>query len=120
MTRNRFLISAGWTLGWAMAAWPQTADFVPVIAKQASQTVELPGEFQPFLSVSLHAKVAGFVERVLVDRGSAVNAGQLLVELSAPEMAAQIAKRVPKRRWPNRIACRRKRNWQPYKAPMND
>ena len=53
--------------------------------------VELPGEFLPFLSVSLHAKVPGYVERILVDRGSRVEDGQLLAELSAPEMAAQIA-----------------------------
>jgi RND family efflux transporter MFP subunit len=41
--------------------------------------------------VSLHARVAGYVDKVLVDRGSAVKQGQLLVELSAPEMAARIA-----------------------------
>ncbi len=33
----------------------------------------------------------GYVERVLVDRGSVVKQGELLVELSAPEMQAQIA-----------------------------
>ena len=47
--------------------------------------------FSPILSVSLHAKVPGYVERVLVDRGSVVKQGELLVELSAPEMEAQIA-----------------------------
>ena len=40
--------------------------------------------------MSLHAKVPGFVERVLVDRGSAVKRGDVLVELSAPEMQARI------------------------------
>ena len=63
------------------------ATFVPVVSKPISRTVELPGEFLPFLSVSLHAKVPGYVERVLVDRGSMVEAGDLLAELSAPEMA---------------------------------
>ena len=72
-------------------AWSQTADLAPVVSKSVSRTVDLPGEFQPFLSVSLHAKVPGYVERVLVDRGSVVKQGQLLVELSAPEMTAQIA-----------------------------
>ena len=67
------------------------ANLVPVVSKAVSRTVDLPGEFQPFLSVSLHAKVPGYVERVLVDRGSVVKQGQLLVELSAPEMKAQIA-----------------------------
>jgi len=83
------LIGAAVIFTWP--AWPQASELVPVRSKPLTRTAELPGEFQPFLSVSLHAKVPGFIERVLVDRGSAVRAGQLLAELSAPEMAAQIA-----------------------------
>jgi membrane fusion protein (multidrug efflux system) len=71
--------------------WSQTTDLVLVVAKPVSRTIELPGECQPFLSVSIHAKLRGYVERVLVDRGSVVKRGQLLVELTAPEMKAQIA-----------------------------
>jgi membrane fusion protein, multidrug efflux system len=66
-------------------------NLAPVISKQISRTVDLPGEFLPFLSVSLHAKVPGFVERVLVDRGSRVKEGDVLVRLTASEMAAQLA-----------------------------
>src|SRR5713101_5139020 len=69
----------------------QTIELVPVIAKPISRTIELPGELQPFLAVPVHAKVRGYVERMLVDRGSAVKQGDLLAELSAPEMKAQIA-----------------------------
>jgi len=69
----------------------QTIEFAPVVSKPLSRTIDLPGEFQPFLSVSLHARVTGYVEKVLVDRGSIVKEGQLLVELTAPEMQAQIA-----------------------------
>jgi RND family efflux transporter MFP subunit len=69
----------------------QGADLVPVISKVVSRTIDLPGEFLPFLSVSLHARVAGYVERVRVDRGSEVKKGELLAELSAPEMTAQLA-----------------------------
>ena len=72
-------------------AWSQTTDLVAVVAKPISRTIELPGEFQPFQSVSVHAKVRGYVDRVLVDRGSNVREGQLLAELTAPEMKAQIA-----------------------------
>ncbi|MBZ5607409.1 MAG: efflux RND transporter periplasmic adaptor subunit [Acidobacteriia bacterium] len=75
----------------AQTGWAQSSDLVAVVSKPVSRTVELPGEFLPFLSVSLHAKVPSYVERVLVDRGSIVKQGDLLVELSAPEMAAQIA-----------------------------
>src|SRR4051812_9418964 len=73
------------------AAWAQTIELVPVVAKAASRTIDLPGEFQPYLSVSLHARVNGFVENVLVDRGSMVKTGDLVVELAAPEMQAQVA-----------------------------
>jgi membrane fusion protein (multidrug efflux system) len=75
----------------AAPMWPQKVDLAPVVSKTLSRTVELPGEFQPFLNVTLHAKVPGYVERVLVDRGSVVKQGDLLVELSAPEMTGQIA-----------------------------
>src|ERR1700724_3659139 len=69
----------------------QTTELAPVVSKPISRTIELPGEFQPFQSVSIHAKVRGYVDRVLVDRGSVVKQGQLLAELTAPEMKAQLA-----------------------------
>jgi RND family efflux transporter MFP subunit len=69
----------------------QTPELVPVTSKQISQTIDLPGEFLPFQSVELHAKVRGYVQQVRVDRGSAVKQGQLLATLTAPEMAAQMA-----------------------------
>jgi RND family efflux transporter MFP subunit len=89
MKRNRNLIPA--YLFAALAAWPQSIDLVAVVARPVSRTIELPGEFQPFLSVSVHAKVRGYTDRILVDRGSAIHQGQLLAELTAPEMKAQIA-----------------------------
>jgi len=69
----------------------QKVHLVRVTAKHVERTVELSGEFYPFLSVQLHAKVSGYVDKVYVDRGSFVKEGQLLVQLSAPEMMAQIA-----------------------------
>jgi RND family efflux transporter MFP subunit len=69
----------------------QTTDLATIVSKPVSRTIDLPGEFQPFQIVSLHAKVRGYVERVLVDRGSAVKQGQLLAVLTAPEMKAAIA-----------------------------
>jgi membrane fusion protein, multidrug efflux system len=87
MRRGRSLI----TFAMAGMAWGQTVELAPVISKPVSRFVELPGEFDAFQSVALHAKVRGYVERVLVDRGSLVKRGDLLAELSAPEMTAQIA-----------------------------
>jgi RND family efflux transporter MFP subunit len=53
--------------------------------------VRLPGEFAPYESVEVRARVNGYVERVLVDRVSFVKKGDLLVKVVAPEMKAQIA-----------------------------
>ena len=69
----------------------QAIELTPVISKPVSRAIDLPGEFQPYLNVTLHARVPGFVEKVLVDRGSVVKQGDLLIELSAPEINAQIA-----------------------------
>ena len=59
---------------------------VRVVSKSLERQVRLPGELLPYLSVPIHAKVAGFVERVDVDRGSVVKKGQVLATLVAPEM----------------------------------
>src|SRR5262252_1171170 len=64
---------------------------VRVISKSLERQVRLPGELLPYLSVPIHAKVAGFVDRVEVDRGSIVKKGQVLVTVVAPEMETQIA-----------------------------
>lgn len=69
----------------------QAVKFAKVVSKPAVRTIELPGEFYSFLSVQLHAKTPSYVEKVLVDRGSVVKAGELLVQLSAPEMMARLS-----------------------------
>jgi len=69
----------------------QTVEIVKVESKPLTRTVLLTGEFLPFQRVDLHARIQGFVEKVLVDRGSIVKEGELLVTLSAPEMEAQVA-----------------------------
>jgi membrane fusion protein, multidrug efflux system len=84
-----FLAAALASFVWAASA--QTGKLAPVVAKPVSRTVELPGEFAAYQKVSLNARIPGYVERVLVDRGSVVKQGDLLAELSAPELEAQIA-----------------------------
>jgi membrane fusion protein (multidrug efflux system) len=92
MMRNNLLILSTCATLFAPLASPLGDDpLVTVIAKPVSRSVDLPGEFLPYLSVSLHARVPGYIEKVLVDRASVVKQGELLAELSAPEMTAQIA-----------------------------
>ena len=52
-------------------------------------TVPLTAELQPSLQTDIQARVPGYVQRVMVDRGSMVKRGQVVVELSAPEMESQ-------------------------------
>src|SRR5215510_10892833 len=83
-------VSVALILAAAPAAQP-SVEVVQVISKPVEREVKLPGEVRPYLSVPIHAKVSGFVDRVNVDRGSVVKQGQVLMTLVAPEMAAQLA-----------------------------
>jgi RND family efflux transporter MFP subunit len=60
-----------------------------VVSQDLSLQLRLPGELQAYQDVALYPKLQGFVDWIGVDRGSAVKAGQLLVRMSAPEIAAQ-------------------------------
>jgi membrane fusion protein, multidrug efflux system len=75
----------------AAATADQTVEAVRVVSRPTNRTVDLPGEFVPYLSVPIHAKIAGFVENIDVDRGSLVKEGQLLATMVAPELKAQRA-----------------------------
>lgn len=90
MCRRIVKISLVCVLALAHAAG-QPVDVVPVRSQAVERNMVLTGEILPYQRVTLQARVNGYVERVLVDRGSAVKAGQLLVSLSAPELTAQTA-----------------------------
>lgn len=64
-------------------------ELAKVESRALSRTVPLTAELAPYLQVEIQARVPGYVEKVLVDRGSVVHRGQLLVQLSAPEMRSQ-------------------------------
>lgn len=75
----------------AIAQAPAHVEFATVESRNLSRTVSLPAELAPFLQADIEARVPGYIEQVLVDRGSAVRRGELLVVLSAPELKAQTA-----------------------------
>jgi RND family efflux transporter MFP subunit len=58
---------------------------------QLKGQVKLPGVMQPFQFVQLYPRVNGFVKQVLVDRGSIVHHGQVLITLEAPEIEQEVA-----------------------------
>src|SRR5690242_7239879 len=58
------------------------------IVKQGplSSVMKLPGQLAAFEEVSIFPKVNGYVKQVLVDIGSKVSKGDLLMVLEAPEI----------------------------------
>lgn len=70
---------------------PPAVQVVRVVSQELSETERLPAELRPWQAVAIYPKVQGFVERVNVDRGSIVRRGQILAQLSAPELLAQTA-----------------------------
>jgi membrane fusion protein, multidrug efflux system len=94
MTAIRTLMAAFFTFSFLSslgAAMAQTSvETVEVSSGQVERTVRLPGELLPYQAVDLHARVAGFVESIKVDRGSVVRRGDLLATISAPELKAQL------------------------------
>jgi RND family efflux transporter MFP subunit len=52
--------------------------------------VTIPAEFRPYVEAELNAKVAGYLEKINVDFGDKVKAGQLLGVLEVPELKAEL------------------------------
>ena len=76
----------------AFCAAAQNATHVALVkveSHSASRTIPLTAELLPYLQTDIEARVPGYVEQVLVDRGSVVHRGEVLVQLSAPEMRSE-------------------------------
>ena len=56
-----------------------------------SSSLRIQGELLAYQQVDLYAKENSFVKKLYVDLGSEVSAGQLLVDLEAPELGSQLA-----------------------------
>src|SRR5512138_1856208 len=54
--------------------------------------VTLPGTLRANQQVTLHAKVAGYLKAIAVDKGDTVKAGQPLAEIEIPELVAERAR----------------------------
>ncbi|SIR40839.1 RND family efflux transporter, MFP subunit [Mucilaginibacter lappiensis] len=68
-----------------------SVELVAVKKGKLSGSVTIPGELIPYQQVDLYAKVNSYVKKLLVDIGSEVHQGQLLVVLEAPEINSQLA-----------------------------
>jgi RND family efflux transporter MFP subunit len=55
-----------------------------------ANSFSVAGEFIPWQEVDLHAKVAGYIQRINVDIGDHVREGETLAVLEVPELNAQV------------------------------
>ena len=69
---------------------PARAAVVQVRRAPLSNTLSIAGEFVPYQEVELHAKVAGYIQKINVDIGDRVRKGQVLAVLEIPELDAQL------------------------------
>ena len=64
---------------------------VPARKGSIAVTLSLTGTLEPFQEVKLTSKIPGRVEKVLVEEGSRVKAGTVLIELEREELALAVA-----------------------------
>jgi RND family efflux transporter MFP subunit len=89
------LMVAFWLLGRSKAK-EKVSTTLPVVAVAAVdredlyKEVTIPAEFRPYVETELNAKVSGYLEKINVDFGDKVKAGQLLAVLEVPELKAEL------------------------------
>lgn len=59
---------------------------------EVSRFISLPGEVRPLFEVTLFAKVDGYLDKLTVDKGDAVKAGDLIADIDVPELRANLVK----------------------------
>ena len=79
----------------AVAVQKKAVDFVPTVRTFTSQRVVkpieiiMPGETRPFDSAKIYARATGYISERLVDFGTRVRKGDLMLKISAPQTDAQ-------------------------------
>ena len=61
-----------------------------VVASPTTRALDVIGETHPFQTVTLYAKVSGYLKSIRVDKGDRVTKGQLLAVIEAPETDALV------------------------------
>lgn len=79
-----------------------TASVIKPEQKALKQVVEQPAQIEPYEMTPLHAKVSGYVQRIVVDLGDTIQGpkldkqgkvttpGQVLAEIAVPELVAEL------------------------------
>ena len=70
---------------------PVRVEVVKPVKLAGDRALDLPGAVRPLEETRIYPRVSGYVRRWAVDIGDKVTAGQLLAEIDAPEVDAQLA-----------------------------
>ena len=74
----------------ASAAEAVTVGVTNVVKKTLSRQITLSSELVPFQEIDVYAKESGYVQKLNVDYGTHVKAGQVMATLEIPELQAQL------------------------------
>src|SRR5579863_6450713 len=72
------------------SAQPVTVGVTRVVKKTLSRRITLSSELVPFQEIDVYAKESGYVQKLNVDYGSHVKAGQVMATLEISELQAQL------------------------------
>jgi RND family efflux transporter MFP subunit len=73
-----------------VAASAPVVAVVDVVRHDLSNTLEIASEFQPYQEIEVYAKVSGYIQKLYVNWGTHVKAGQVLADLEIPELQQQL------------------------------
>jgi RND family efflux transporter MFP subunit len=98
------LVAGAFAFGWVQRSKAHSRIDAPVAAAKAvrvevvkpgvietDRSMSLPGTVRALEQTKIYPRVTGYVRKWLVDIGDKVQAGQLLLEIDTPELAAQLA-----------------------------
>lgn len=91
-----FTLLAGILSGCARPAKVDASANAPVVAvvnvvrHDLANTLEIASEFQPYQEIEVYAKVSGYIQKLYVNWGTHVKAGQVLADLEIPELQQQL------------------------------
>ncbi len=71
-------------------AEPPSVPVAKVVREDLTQSEVIPAEFRAYVSVPLHAKVSGYLDKMNVDFGDRVTNGQLLATIEVPELQDEL------------------------------
>jgi membrane fusion protein (multidrug efflux system) len=75
-----------------MAEAPVEVKAIHLHRGEVYRFINLPGEVRPLYEVTLFAKINGYLDKLTVDKGDSVKAGDLIADIDVPELRANLVK----------------------------